>query len=105
LGKTLSQLLREVSSQELCEWRAYAELEPFGERLADERHGIALCALANLHRDPQRRREPYLPEDFIPWHPTHRAAFSSSQAAPSLLLDPEAQSELIKQLFSPQTQG
>jgi hypothetical protein len=100
LGKTFAQLLSEVSSQELCEWRAYAELEPFGERLADERHGIALSAMANLHRDPQRRREPYLPEDFIPWHQQHRAAKSSVGKGAALSPNPEAHSQLIKQLFS-----
>lgn len=96
LGKTVAQLLAEISSQELAEWRAYALLEPFGEQLADQRHGIALAALANLHRDPQRRREPYRPEDFIPWHPSHRVA---NEADGTLLADPEAQARLIKQLF------
>jgi hypothetical protein len=97
LGKTVRQLLAEISSAELNEWRAYSMLEPFGEQLADLRHGIALSALANLHRDPKRRREPYRPEDFIPWHLAHRAAKAESES--TLLADPEAQSRLIKQLF------
>jgi hypothetical protein len=97
LGKTVRQLLAEISSSELTEWQAYAVLEPFGEQLADQRHGIALSALANLHRDPQRRRDPYRPEDFIPWHPSHRQVKAESEG--TLLADPEAQSRLIKQLF------
>lgn len=97
LGKTVAQLLAEISSQELTEWRAYALLEPFGEPVADQRHGIALAALANLHRDPARRREPYQPEDFIPWHPSHRVVKAQSEG--TLLADPEAQARLIKQLF------
>lgn len=100
LGKTVAQLLSEISSQELTEWRAYSLLEPFGEPLADQRHGIALAALANLHRDPARRREPYQPEDFIPWHPSHRVA---NETGGTLLSDPEAQARLIKQLFRRQT--
>ncbi len=97
LGKTVRELLAEISSAELTEWQAYAVLEPFGEQLADQRHGIALSALANLHRDPQRRSEPYRPEDFIPWHPSHRVV--KTETAGTLLADPEAQSRLIKQLL------
>lgn len=97
MGKTVRQLLAEISSAELAEWRAYALLEPFGEAVADQRHGIALSALANLHRDPRSRREPYRPEDFIPWHPSHRTAQAQSDG--TLLADPEVQSRLIKQLF------
>jgi hypothetical protein len=96
LGKTVGQLLAEISSLELTEWRAYAVLEPFGEPLADQRHGIALAALANLHRDPRRRRDPYQPEDFIPWHPSHRVATDGDATR---LADSDAQSHLIKQLF------
>jgi len=122
LGKTVRQLLAQISSDELTEWRAYSMLEPFGEQLADQRHGIALAALANLHRDPQRQRQPYRPEDFIPWHFSHRSDRShrseQSQHAHNderygnnksqnkrnddngtLLVDPDAQSRLIKQLF------
>jgi hypothetical protein len=100
LGKTVRQLLADISSEELTEWRAYSMLEPFGEQLADQRHGIALAALANLHRDPQCRRLPYRPEDFIPWHLSHRAHQDDrDENNGTLLADPEAQSRLIKQLF------
>jgi hypothetical protein len=122
LGKTVRQLLAQISSEELTEWRAYSMLEPFGEQLADQRHGIAFAALANLHRDPRRQRQPYRPEDFIPWHFSHRSD-RSHRSEPSqhahiderrgsnksqnksnadngtLLVDPDAQSRLIKQLF------
>ena len=114
LGKTVRQLLAQISSEELTEWRAYALLEPFGEQVADQRHGIALAALANLHRDPQRRRQPYRPEDFIPWHLSHSLQSSHlaalTQRGPhegsepgegTQLADLEAQSRLIKQLFQP----
>jgi hypothetical protein len=111
LGKTVRQLLAQISSEELTEWRAYSVLEPFGEQLADQRHGIALAALANLHRDPQRQRQPYCPEDFIPWHFSHLTGLSGLSGRsgrlegadgsdqPSLLADPDAQSRLIKQLL------
>jgi hypothetical protein len=108
LGKTVRQLLAQISSEELTEWRAYSMLEPFGEQLADQRHGIALAALANLHRDPQRQCKPYCPEDFIPWHFSHRSDLSGRSGRlegadgsdqPSLLADPDTQSRLIRQLL------
>jgi hypothetical protein len=109
LGKTVRQLLAQISSEELTEWRAYALLEPFGEQVADQRHGIALAALANLHRDPQRRRQPYRPEDFIPWHLSHASDLSEVKQGGGQAqgdagdgtrrVDREAQSRLIKKLF------
>ena len=90
---TARQLLASLSSQELTEWRAYYALEPFGELVADQRHGMAQAGMANLHRDPKRRAEPYRPEDFIPWHASHR---QSAKDGGELLADPEAQSRLIK---------
>lgn len=88
----MRQLLAELSSQELTEWRAYYELEPFGDSVADQRHGIAVAAAANAQRDPRRRPEPYVPEDFIPWHPVHRLP----QQDGVMLADPEEQSRLIR---------
>lgn len=69
---TVRQLLAQTSSQELCEWRAFSSLEPFGDLVADQRHGIAQALAANLQRDAKRRPQPYTPEDFIPWHESHR---------------------------------
>lgn len=97
LGMTVRQLLAQTTSQELNEWRAYYALEPFGELVADQRHGIAQSLAANLQRDSKRRPEPYKPEDFIPWHESHR--HKSPHADGKLLSDPKAQSALIKSLF------
>lgn len=97
LGMTVRQLLAQTSSQELCEWRAFYRLEPFGDLVADQRHGIGQALAANLQRDPKRRPEPYTPEDFIPWHETHRRQGKSPDGR--LMADPQAQSALIKSLF------
>jgi hypothetical protein len=86
------QLLAEIDSAELAEWQAYYSLEPFGEAVADQRHGLAVSVLANINRNP--KREPYRPVDFIPWHPSHGEADK-----PLFDADPKKQSERIKGLF------
>jgi hypothetical protein len=93
---TVRQLLAQTTSLELTEWRAFYDLEPFGELVADQRHGIAQSLAANLQRDAKRRPEPYQPEDFIPWHEKHREPVNPDG---KLLSNPEAQTALIKSLF------
>jgi hypothetical protein len=64
LGKTVDQLLSEISSEELSEWMAYYQLEPFGDERADWRSGMMAATMANLQRS--KNRAPYKPEDFMP---------------------------------------
>jgi hypothetical protein len=94
LGKTARQLLSELTSEEITEWQAYYELEPFGELVADQRHGIAQATLANLKRDPRKRPDAFKPEDFLPWHAKHRQKAASADG--EFHADPEAQARLIK---------
>lgn len=54
-----------MSGQDLVEWIAYAELEPFGEERADLRMGILAALTANMNRDPEKTSE-FTPKDFIP---------------------------------------
>ena len=53
--------------------------------------------LNDLQRDAKRRPQPYQPEDFIPWHESHRPKPNAADG--KLLTDPKAQSALIKSLF------
>jgi hypothetical protein len=91
LGKTVGQLLNEIDSAEMTEWQAYYQLEPFGSLIDDERHGVAVSALANINRDSKTRPEPYKSSDFIAWR-----SFDKVDAGPILMQNAEAQSELIK---------
>lgn len=76
---------------------SYFAAEPFGELVADQRHGIATAVLANVNRDPKRRPQPYQAADFIHWHPSHREAKSESSWPQGIAPDDlEAQSQLIK---------
>jgi hypothetical protein len=81
----------------LTEWAAYYQLEPFGEALADRRHGIATSVLANVNRDAKARPEPYKPEDFIYWHQSHG---EKAEHDGELLDDPAAQAKLLTDAFA-----
>jgi hypothetical protein len=85
------QAQAEISSAEFTEWMAYYQLEPFGDTVADLRHGTACALLANVNRDPKTHSEPFKADDFIYW--------SSAVPEPEealLLADPVAQSNLIR---------
>ena len=59
-------LLARLSSRQISEWMAYYALDPFGEERADLRAAMVMALLANINRDPERRKEPYTPEEFMP---------------------------------------
>ena len=66
LGMSVKQAQQEIDSHEFGYWLAYYGLEPWGERVADMRHGIAVATLANINRNTDARPDAYMPEDFIP---------------------------------------
>lgn len=72
---------------------AYYELEPFGDLIADHRHGAASALLANLNRDSKSRPEPYKSDDFIYWRDT---GADTPDSEPVLLADPVAQGQLLR---------
>jgi hypothetical protein len=45
---------------------AYARLEPFGSGADDQRLAQLLALIANVNRDPKRRKTPWSPGDFLP---------------------------------------
>ena len=65
LGMTVRDLLQKIGSDELSEWMAFYELEPFGEFRADFRGGLIAATFANVHRSPHTR--PFAPDDFMPF--------------------------------------
>jgi hypothetical protein len=46
-------------------WRAYAQIEPFGEERSDLRAGIVASVIANVNRDPKKGKA-FNPQDFMP---------------------------------------
>jgi hypothetical protein len=59
------ELLARVGSDELTEWMAFYQLEPFGEMRADLRSGVVAATFANAYRTKDAR--PFTPEDFMPY--------------------------------------
>jgi hypothetical protein len=62
-------LLRELSSQELTEWGAFYQLEPWGYRPEMWRAGLVSSSIYNVNR-PKRTSKIMKAEDFIPKEPT-----------------------------------
>lgn len=61
---TVQELLERVSSQELTEWMAFFQLEPWGTEIDDWRAGLIAATIANIMRD--RKSRPLNPMDFMP---------------------------------------
>ncbi len=78
----------EIDSAEFNDWRGYCQLEPFGPRAQDIRHGMHMALIAN----PQRGKdtEPYTAEDFM-----LGALDDQVDEEPVLLEDDVAQADLI----------
>jgi len=61
---TVKELLARADSQELSEWRAFYNLEPFGANAEFLGHAITASTFANIHRG--KRKKPFTTEDFMP---------------------------------------
>ena len=62
-GCTLQEAMSRCDSRQYAEWRAYYEVEPWGEERADLRSAIIACTIANVHRGKGKAFEP---GDFMP---------------------------------------
>lgn len=58
-------LLARIGSDELTEWMAFYQLEPFGDFRADMRSGIVAATIANANRSSDA--DPFRPDDFMPF--------------------------------------
>jgi len=65
LGLTVREMLQRVGSDELTEWMAFYQLEPFGDFRADYRSGVIASTFANAHR--AQDASPFRVEDFMPF--------------------------------------
>lgn len=77
--------MQSISSTEFTGWMAYYNIEPFGERIADLRMGVATATLANINRGAKQK--PYAPEDFMVW--------VTQEQEPVLFLDGADQARLV----------
>ena len=58
-------MLREMRPSELARWFEFYSIDPWGTQRADAVGGMIAATIANVHRDPKERPEPYLPADFM----------------------------------------
>jgi hypothetical protein len=79
-----------MDSAEFTEWQAFYLIEPFGDEVADRRHGSAMALQANAQRGPNT--EPFKAEDFM-YGATAQSAAGDDE--PVLLEDDVAQADLI----------
>ena len=59
------ELLARIGSDELTEWMAFYQLEPFGDLRADLRSGVISSTIANANR--AKHSQAFTPEDFMPF--------------------------------------
>lgn len=58
-------MLEQMTPTQFFEWAAYFEMDPFGESRADLRSATIASLIANVNRDPKKRK-PYEVTDFMP---------------------------------------
>lgn len=63
---SVAQAQREIDSHEFVEWRAFNQLEPFGEEVMDTRFARLMALLANINRNPKKSPRAFKIEDFKP---------------------------------------
>ena len=60
---TVSEMLWKMSKQELVEWMAFYQLEPWGTRVDDQRFGVIAATTANVMSSGNKQ---YTSNDFFP---------------------------------------
>ncbi|AOZ06766.1 phage tail assembly protein T [Cupriavidus malaysiensis] len=77
---------------------AFFRMEPFGSHYDDLRAGMVAAMIANVHRNPKVRQEPFSPLDLAPWNDLHR---EHADPEPIYLEDKEELSLLIETMMFP----
>lgn len=65
MGMPVGELLRRISSRELTEWNAFANVEPIGDERQDIRFAVLASVIANAYRDAERHPAPFEVIDFL----------------------------------------
>jgi hypothetical protein len=89
---TLGQIDR-LPFDEYIGWQEYFAIEPVGAMVHDYAQAHIASIMANVNRDSKKRPNPYVIDEFL---------LFSRQVKPEepiILDDPEAQSNLIKQML------
>ena len=90
---SVRQAQAQIDSAEFASWIAFYRLEPWGAPVEDMRTGATLAMMANLKRDPSKRKEPFGLMEFVSWSGDKPA---ESEEDAILLSDPKEQAALMR---------
>lgn len=62
---TRRDLLRRLSREELVEWMAFAEVEPFGSKFEEYLAALVASVVAEVNRNKKKRGRPFAPSEFF----------------------------------------
>lgn len=62
---TRARLVREMSREELTEWIAFAQLEPFGAEIEEYHAALIASTIAEVNRNRKKRGKPFAPREFM----------------------------------------
>ncbi len=63
---SVRELRSRVDFREFLEWEIYERVEPFQCDRVDYAGALLAAILANVNRDPEKRKQPYQVTDFLP---------------------------------------
>jgi len=69
LGRTVRELEITITENELVEWMAFYQIDPFGEWREDLRNAQLCALLAEINRDRKKKSSPYKIADFMLFMP------------------------------------
>ncbi len=62
---TRARLVREMSREELTEWIAFSQLEPFGAEFDEYRSALIASVIAEVNRNRKKRGKAFAPKEFM----------------------------------------
>jgi len=62
---TRARLVREISREELSEWIAFSQLEPFGTEFEEYLAALVASVIAEVNRNRKKRGKPFAPTEFM----------------------------------------
>lgn len=57
--------MREMSREELSEWMAFSQLEPFGSWFQEYLSSVVASVVAEVNRNRKKRGRPFTPREFM----------------------------------------
>lgn len=83
---TRARLVREMSREELTEWIAFSQLEPFGAEFEEYLAALIASVIAEVNRNRKKRGKAYSPRDFMQkWGEPDEGKASSPEAMASFV--------------------